>query len=153
MRWRPPEEEEEEGAAAAVCSNARAPSEADCPLLGCAARVVEYAAGRRTLTSSLTAAWFAVLGAGEELVDEAPAVVIFSCGPDDEIGPDAGPDLAQAWYALRTEVATERNGSGQRWWHLCRTRRRHPRPDARLEDGPDPAQALRLPRRRRGDSP
>ena len=147
-----PEEEEEEDAAAAVCNNTLVPSEAGCPLEGCAARVVEYAAGRRTLTCALTAAGFDVLGAGEELVDEAPAVVIFSCGPDDEIGPDAGPDLAQAWHALRTEVATERIGSGQRWWRLCRTRRRHPRPDTGREDGLDPAQALRLPRRLRADS-
>ena len=47
--------------------------------------------------------------------------MIFSCGPDDEIGPDAGPDLAQAWHALRTEVATERIGTGQRWGTLVLT--------------------------------
>ena len=140
------------------------PRSAVCPFVGCAARLVELPAGRRTLASALAAAGFDVLGAGgseaaslehgaaEVLVDEAAAVAALACSPGDEFGPGAGPDPAQAWRSLRLEGAPARPDSGQRWWCLCRTRHRHPRPDDRREGGPDPAQALRLPRRRRVDS-
>jgi len=128
------------------------PRSGDCPSEGCAARVVEVSACRRTLASALAAVGFVVRGAAEELVDEAAAAATLGCGSGDDFGPGAGPDPAQALRELRLESTLARPCRALWWCCLCRTRHRHPRPDDQRKGSPGPSQAMRLPRRRRVDS-